>query len=433
MNAILPPVMGSAVKRGLFQIHRIVGITAGMILAFNGLTGATLAFRPQWLVHFGPEAQRVEPATTRMPLGAVVEKALHANPALQPTSVTVNADPTVPVKVNFALSLPPRGPGRMGDGPPTAPPPGAGLARRPGGGLPPAAAGVVPPDTTLLVNPYTGALLPQSTGASRFFAQLELVHRGMWAGNTTLGRTVRLILACSALSLFYMILSGLYLRWPKGRAARDWRTWFKVDSRLKGAAYLWRLHAVVGTFVLIIYLMSAHTGLMIGHQLNWYYAGATSIRQALGMPGLAHPMMKSSTLAPDRLDPVWAAFQQHRPAYRVARIELPSDVGGPVIISSGTEQASFDSGNGALLNSAPIPDGDAAANRPEVPGGEGQLSEPVFEALLNGNPYLHNGQRFGILGQLIMMCAGLCMPLMLITGWIMYAKRLGTNRRRQAR
>jgi uncharacterized iron-regulated membrane protein len=300
------------------------------------------------------------------------------------------------------------------------------------GGRLPGVAGDVVPDMTVLVNPYTGNILPRSTGVSRFFTQLERVHRSMWAGSGPFGMILRVTLAYSVLMLIYMALSGLYLRWPKGRAVRDWRTWFQINFKLKGAAFLLRLHAVIGTFVFLIYLMSAHTGLMIGKQIAWYQAGVTSIREALHLSGLPRPPMNPSHIAPERLDPVWHAFLQHAPQYRVARIELPPEADGPVIIRSGTEQLSFDSQTGALLKSEPIPDTDATANVPEIAGGEGQLTEPLFEAFLNGNPYVHNGQRWGILGEFIMMCAGLCMPVMFITGWMMYAKRVSRRRRAQA-
>ena len=403
----------------LLQIHRIVGITAGTFLACNGLTGSVLAMRPQVLAHFGPEVQRIAPAASEpLPLSTLLMRARTVMPIMLPSSLTINADPSYPVKVRFAIAPPPRGaagpPALGGPRPPDGPPAGG---RRPDAG------DLEPPDPIVLVNPYTGELLARSTSASRFFDGLLRIHRSMWAGGGTVGRIVRHALSWSVLLLFFMALSGLYMRWPKGRAARNWRAWFKINFRLKGMAFLWNLHTVVGTCVLLIYLMTAHTGLMIGRQLSWYRDGTMAFRQSLGMQGLPPSADKPSRIDPNQLDPIWRDFKERQPAYRVTRIELPADERGAVIFRSGTQRLDYDPRSGVLIGTATVPNGDATANEPEVAGGEANLKEPLVEAFLNGNPYLHNGQRWGVIGQAVMMCAALAMPLLFFSGWMMYLRR----------
>jgi sulfite reductase (NADPH) flavoprotein alpha-component len=275
----------------------------------------------------------------------------------------------------------------------------------------------------VLVNPVSGIVLPRTTPTSRFYDGLLHVHRSMWGGDGTAGRIIHQALSWSVLLLFFMVPSGLYLRWPKGRAARKWRSWFSINFRLKGFAFLRNLHVVVGTCVLLAYLITAHTGLMIGRQLPWYRDGAMAFRQSLGMKGLPPPVDRPSRMDLALIDPIWRDFEGRQPAFHVARIELPADDNGPVIIRSGTMQLNYEARTATLVASSEIPDGDAAANRPQVGGGPANLNEPLLEAYLNGNPYLHTGERWGVFGQAVMMCGALGMPVLFFSGWMMYLRR----------
>lgn len=447
-------------KKILFQIHWFVGITAGTILAINGLTGAMMAYRPQLLAHFGPEARHVAAGAERLPLATLLQRALDANPGRTAEAVTVAADATTPIKVQFA-----RGPGPMGGGGPGGAggpggPPGGGGPQAGAGGLPGAVGGApagrpADPDAATLVNPYTGEVLPSSNGLSSFFATVEDIHRGMWASGT-LGLIVRGLISWSVLLLFFMTLSGLYMRWPKGRAKRDWRAWVKINFNLKGAAFLFNLHAVVGTCVLVVYLMTAHTGVMIGRQLSWYRAGIQHLDTLLGVAGppgrrgeggpggpggpggSGGPgggpggMQQAASAVPAGLNAAWQLFTTREPSYRLARVQLREDETAALTISAGTQKLSFEPAAGGLLSSATVAnvDNDNAAG---TPGGNATLNEPFFAALLNGNPSFHTGQRWGLVGQTVLMCTSLAMPILFVSGWMMYLKRRARKRRAAGR
>ncbi|MCR2446398.1 PepSY domain-containing protein, partial [Salmonella enterica] len=65
----------------------------------------------------------------------------------------------------------------------------------------------------------------------------------------------------------------LYLRWP--RRWWHWRSWLAVEWKRSGRGFLWSLHSVVGTWVLLIYLMSALTGLW--WSFDWYRSAANTL------------------------------------------------------------------------------------------------------------------------------------------------------------
>lgn len=379
-------------KKTLFQLHRLIGISAGIVLAFNGITGALMAFGPQLRAHYGPTAQRAAP-TGSAPLAVdeLYQRVQAVVPGRAIASLMVFADPTVPDRVQL------QGP---------APGPAATANPMPGPGD--------DPDMPLLINPYTGAAIPSTTPVSRFLDTVERLHRAQWAGDGAVGRAVHRSLSWIVLLLFYMVLSGLYLRWPRGRARRDWRVWFKLNFKLRGRAFLWNLHTVLGTCVLLVYLITAHTGLMIAHQLSWYRAGSLRLGAALGLQ--APPPRRGEGPAAPASQPlpliqVWRDFTVREPSYPSATLEFPQGAAQSIGVVSNGRRYEFDASSGALRRVKPEPSFDPI------------VDEPLVAALINGNPGLHTGQRWGIPGQLLLMCTSLVMPVLLISGWMMYLTR----------
>jgi sulfite reductase (NADPH) flavoprotein alpha-component len=385
-------------KKTLFQLHRLIGISAGIVLAFNGITGALMAFGPQLRAHYGPATLRVAP-TGGAPLAFedLYHRVQIAVPGRAIASLTVFADPSMPDRVLLQ--------GRAaGSAAAANAPPGPGDN----------------PDMPLLINPYSGAAMPSSTPVSRYLDTVERLHRAQWAGDGTVGRAVHRSLSWIVLLLFYMALSGLYLRWPRGRARRDWRVWFKLNFRLRGVAFLWNLHSVLGTCVLLVYLMTAHTGLMIGQQLSWYRAASLHLGATLGVQGPPSrrgegPALPASQPLP--LTQLWREFSAREPAFPAATVEFPHTAGQSISVVSNGRRYEFDAGSGALRHVQPEPSFDPI------------VDEPLVAAFINGNPGLHTGQRWGVPGQLLLMCTSIVMPVLLISGWMMYLRR----RRRTAK
>ena len=128
--------------------------------------------------------------------------------------------------------------------------------------------------------------------------------------------------------LVFLTVSGLYLRWPRGRA-RNWRAWLTFDPRLKGRTFLWHLHAISGTWILIAYLVMSLTGLQWSYE--WYRNGLIHLSGAQPVRPRGEPVIESADWQPvqwDRatLETVWTAFVDELCAdrYQMATIELPA-------------------------------------------------------------------------------------------------------------
>jgi len=220
-------------KKIWFQTHWLLGITAGIVLAVIGVTGASLSFQNQILRALNPGVVSIaEPGERGLTPAELFARVQAAAPDKKMISLTVSSDPHDAARVSFAGGNGPRG-------------------------------------ETRYVDPYTGALL--SHGALRGESTLRLldqIHRRLAAGEVG-----KQITGASTLVLVVLALSGLYLRWP--RSAGNWRKWLTLDWARKGRGFLWDLHAVAGTWALVFYLCAALTG------LTWSYDGYRGALYAL--------------------------------------------------------------------------------------------------------------------------------------------------------
>lgn len=369
----------------LYRTHWLVGLTAGCILALSGITGAILAFEDQIVDAINVDARTVAPrSTSPLPLSVLITRLEANHPQGPVASVTVFGDASEATNVRFAA------PGKRGD------------------------------EESRYVNPYTGALsLETGNSGEAFFKYVRGLHRwlmlGEW-GDRDVGRQI--VGACTLL-LVIMCASGLYLRWP--RNGQSWRAWLVPDFKLRGRAFLGSLHAAVGTWSLLFYLVIALTGLQWSYE--WYrnglysFAGVQQVergeRRARGAQEVAQ--------WPD-LGRSWSAFLEETAdsGFSRATIRAPRKQGASLEIrylerspahSRAFNSVVVDPATGVVLRHDRYAETDAG----------GKLIASIFA--------LHSGQFFGTPGMLAFALAALSMPLFAVTGWMLHLDR----RRRKAR
>jgi sulfite reductase (NADPH) flavoprotein alpha-component len=179
-------------KKLWFQIHWFLGITAGVVLAIMGVTGALLSFENDLLRLMNPGVMTVTPqAEGPLPPHELVARIQAAFPEKRLTGLNLSADPREAVRVGFAASVD----SQDGQGRPASQRGGRRSEWR-------------------YADPYTGVLLgePRGQGFFRFTAEL---HRWLAAGEVG-----KAITGASTLALVVLCLSGLYLRWPSTLPSR---------------------------------------------------------------------------------------------------------------------------------------------------------------------------------------------------------------------
>lgn len=359
-------------KKTLFQLHWFFGISAGLILALMGITGATVSFEDEILSVLNPSVLQVEKQVAGvLPPVELVEKIEGAS-GKKVAMIWVETDSGNAARVSFT------------------PPPGE---RR---------------GEMRYFNPYTAEFMGHAVGEDFFGFMLQL-HRFLAMGDT--GRQITG--ACTLILLFFC-LSGLYLRWP--RQWNSWRAWLTLDWKKKGRSFNWDLHSVAGTWCLVFYLLAALTGLSWSYE--WYNKGLTQLLsdapQNERVRGGRGPAPSGPAPTADYAAMWSSIYSAAGPNLSAYNIRMPPVAGQPATVFY-------------LLNTSPH---DRALNQITLDPATGvvkrvdRYSDKSFKAQLLTSIYaLHVGSYFGIFGRIILTISALTMPLFFVTGWLLYLDR----------
>ncbi|WP_370588218.1 PepSY domain-containing protein [Pseudomonas abietaniphila] len=366
-------------KKVLFQVHWFFGITAGLVLALMGITGALYSFEDEIVDALNPETLFVQPQGAHLSLAEMVNR-VEAQAHDKVSMFRIETDSNRVAQVWLQ------------------PPPGQ---RR---------------GEMHNFNPYTGEFTADAIGQD-FFGFILNLHRFLAAGEY--GKQVT---AACTLILVFFCLSGLYLRWP--RQALNWRAWLTLDWAKKGRSFNWDLHSVFGTWCLIVYLLLAITGLMWSY--DWFNSGVTKL---IGDPPVAGEQRRGGGArpVPDSRDakPVQAAAADYAaiadtiqktagPDLKAYNLRMPQAPGQMATVFY-------------VLKSAPHP---RALNQITLDPANGELkavsryADKSYGAqLLVSNYSLHTGSYWGLPGRIVITVAALLMPLFFVTGWLLYLDR----------
>jgi len=229
-----------------------------------------------------------------------------------------------------------------------------------------------------------------------------------------LGDTGKAITGASTIALVVLCLSGLYLRWP--RKMLDWRTWLTFSVALKGRAFLWRLHSVTGTWVLLFYLLTGLTGLFWSY--DWYRNGLYTLTGTSPPNREGTALDTPATSAPD-IAAVWASFLHATDGFSTANITLPEKLTHALEI----RYLDADPPHERAFNQLVLHPVSGAVLRHDR-----YAERPLGVKFMNSIFVLHSGSFLGLAGLVLMMIASLLMPLFAITGWQLYLGRRAKKR-----
>ncbi|MGY4380392.1 hypothetical protein ACVWZ3_008031 [Bradyrhizobium sp. i1.3.6] len=296
--------VGHHIKAALHQIHSIAGLVLALLLALIALTGAIMSFEDEIGDHLNSGIMQVAPrqAPALMPDELVAR--LKAGQDLGKVSaVTLSSDPAAAVRVRFA--------------------------RDEQGARP----------TSLYVDPYDARVLGAPRG-EEFFATVRRLHRWLLIPGDAKGWG-RQITGIAALGLIVMLISGLVLRWP--RRAGSVKMWLKPNLGLSGRGLHRSLHAVIGTWVLPVYLVMTLTGLW--YSFDWYKDGVVwllsrpEVAAAKMQPKMSakvpRPSARPEPAQPIGFDQAWTTLQHEEGKhFSRALLTLPAGPGTVIRIRS---------------------------------------------------------------------------------------------------
>ncbi|TXN19513.1 PepSY-associated TM helix domain-containing protein [Methylobacterium sp. WL9] len=373
--------MGLTLRKILFRLHWALGLTAGLVLALMGVTGALMSYE-EAIIDLLNTDRAVVAVSERPLLGpqALVAGLEASCPPLKVNALTFSGEPGRAVRARFVYDA------RTGARPPS-----------------------------VYLDPYDGMLLGETRGETTF-ATIRELHRWLLIPGEGKGWGRQITGAC-ALALLVFLATGLYLRWPK---IHRWRIWLKPNLARPGRARWWSLHSIAGTWLLPVYLVIALSGLWWSY--DWYRTSATWVLTGKAPEAKAGRVLgRKGPDGPLALDAAWSTFQKGEGGQAaLAILTLPGPDATAIRIRwlakdadhpKARNEATFDPATGAVLGSKRYDD------------------KPLGQRLADNMLEVHRGRFFGDVFALAFALAALAMPLFAATGLTLYVLRRRVLRR----
>lgn len=358
----------------LFWCHLIVAIPAALVILIMASTGVLLTYEKQITAWSDKRTYPVQQVGQKLPVSELLSKLQKAE-GRNPSNLTLRSDPASPAEARFGRE-------RM-----------------------------------LLIDPYTGAILGDgSSGARPFFRSVTDWHR--WLGRPDTSRPIgKAITGACNLGFLFLVVSGIYLWWPRNWAKRALRNvvWFRRGLSAKARDFNW--HNVIGLWTAIPLLFIVASGVVMSYpwanDLVYRLAGESAPpprrqepggRQGRGGP--AGPM--------NQLDPLWKQAESRASHWTSISLAVPRDAKSPVAFT-------IDRGMGGqpqlkgTLTFDPLK-GDATKWEDFSSGTAGRKARTFLR-------FAHTGEIGGVLGQTIAGLVSLGTTILAVTGLFLTYRR----------
>ena len=361
-------------RRFIFWLHLSVGLTVGFVVAFMAITGSIMAFQSQ-ITAWAERSARVAipaPVNTCISPATLLAHAM-TDQHRPPTSLTLFADPHRPAEVVFGRD-------------------------------------------TLLVNPCSGDIIRRDAGRLRtFFSDVRDLHRWVaWGG--VRHENLRAIKDAANLCFFFLLLSGLYLWFPRKVSWQHFKPAMLFRPNLKGRARDWNLHNIFGFWMALPLLCIVLTGTIMAYP----WATALLYRAAGSPPPPVKPEAEpkqKKTLSPDEyslLDPAILRAMAQDPHWNSLLMRMPAEKDTAIAFT-------VDEGEGGIpqqRSQLSIARKDARVIRWEPFSANPRGRQWRIDAR-----FLHTGEIFGPIGQFVALLAALSLLLLVWTGFSLAIRR----------
>jgi uncharacterized iron-regulated membrane protein len=280
-------------RTAIFWMHLAVGVTAGIVIFIMSVTGLALTYEKQ-MIEWADRRAWTAPAAHGAHLSPETLLAAAAVArSQQPIGLTLRADPAAPATVTLEGNA------------------------------------------ALLIDPYTGTIVGEPPAALRsFFRTMTTWHRYL-AMEGTSRATGKLITGAANLGFLFIVVSGLYLWFPRVWTWIQFKNvlWFRSGLAPKARDFNW--HNTIGfwTCVPLAIIVAGVVPISFGwgNTLVYRLAGETPPAPAASQQRPAQ--QKPPTYYSQRIDASWAAAIAEVPAWRTITTRLATSEKAPIVIT----------------------------------------------------------------------------------------------------
>ena len=384
--------MKLTLHRLIFWGHLIAGLVAGVVILSMAVTGLMISYEAQ-LLDWANRDLRITPPSagaTHLDIETLVAKVRETKPDLNPTGITWKADPAMPVTLTV---------GKEG---------------------------------IFFANPYTGEFIGEGHRAWRdFFHAATDWHR--FLTGTGLPKEVgKAITGAACLIFSLLLLSGIYLWWPRHWRWANLRAVILFNPRLRARARNWNWHNVFGFWSALPLFCIILTGLIMSYgwanNLLFTLTGSEPPppreRPAGGGQRQTRGSRENGPAGPlpslTGLEPLLAQARQKIPNWASLSLRMPLKPGEafPLMVDRG--------GRGqvhlrSMLNL------DVAQGK-VLPSLDDLQQQNLGRRLRMYARFLHTGELFGLIGQSVAAVSALAVLMLIWTGFALAWRRFFPRR-----
>ncbi len=265
----------------------------------------------------------------------------------------------------------------------------------------------------LMLNQYTGEVIGQRDQFTSLMGLVLRLHFNLFADETG-----QLIMGITSLLTLLLIMTGIYIWWPK---LKHLKAAFIIKRNASPTRFNFDLHKTVGIYTALILFSVSLSGVhfnmpYVFRPIVNYFSPVDSVRTAI----VSEKVMDVSISTETAIN----IAEQTFPGIKVQRVSFPANKLGVYVVSGkqideisdkGTTQLSIDQYSGKILK----------VKDPH------QLS--AGNAFLNIQLPLHNGEILGEPGRILVLIAGFAPLLLMITGVTHWLKKRRSKRLHDAR
>lgn len=356
--------MNSSFRKNLLLFHTWSGLTIGLLVVFLAVTGASFVLRPALDDVIHRDLRIVSACDARLPLDTLAVNARAAHPKAELYGFEINADRERSTAVMFSDK------------------------------------------DKVYVDPCTGTVLGMQNVYGGFFGVADWLHRVKFMGDNG-----KLVAGWSdVIFLVLLIAGGIVLWWP--RSKQGFKSAFKFNPRLPGAARTINLHKVVGIYSGIVLIAISLTALPIAFEPiknSFYWATGT---QKMAPPPTSKDLVSAKPLP---MEDLWQRSKAFFPDAEWIDMRYPATPDAPIRMEIVEKGAPHEDAKSYLYFNAFTGDPLRVIRyATDVP-----LGRKIYLYCIA----LHSGLLGGLAYQIILFLASLGIPVMAYSGFSPYLRR----------
>jgi uncharacterized iron-regulated membrane protein len=259
------------------------------------------------------------------------------------------------------------------------------------------------------LNPYSGKIQETANMDEGFFRFILDGHYYLWLP-PEIGQP---IVASATLIFLVLLLSGLYLWFPRNKNAAKQRFSFKWKKETKWKRKNYDLHNITGFYILLIALIFAITGLVWGFQ--WFAYSYYTVTGGEKSLIYEDPVSTKKTIAPSKsLDKIWTLMQKEYPTAKSIEVHPPENDSTAIAANANPEEGTYWKTDYRYFDQYTL-------EEKEVKHLYGKYKDAaISDKLMRMNYDLHTGTVFGLAGKIFAFLISLLIASLPVSGFYIW-------------